>query len=98
MTMRTCVDRSGVQWEVFEVFPAGDSPRAARLAEPFRSGWLCFQSPTERRRLAPIPGDWQSWDDVRLLAALEQGQRSVRRTPQPMPVQRPVEGPHTPAP
>ena len=22
------------------------------------SGWLCFEAPFEKRRLAPIPGDW----------------------------------------
>ena len=22
------------------------------------SGWLCFEAPTEKRRLTPIPGDW----------------------------------------
>lgn len=23
-------------------------------------GWLCFESPTEKRRLAPIPPDWET--------------------------------------
>jgi len=24
------------------------------------AGWLCFESPTEKRRLAPIPSGWES--------------------------------------
>jgi len=24
------------------------------------SGWLCFEAPSEKRRLTPIPHDWQS--------------------------------------
>lgn len=31
-----------------------------------RQGWLAFASPTERRRLAPIPPDWASMPDAEL--------------------------------
>jgi hypothetical protein len=30
------------------------------LPEGYRSGWLCFESPTEKRRLTPLPSGWQS--------------------------------------
>jgi hypothetical protein len=34
-----------------------DRPRL-KIAERFAAGWLAFESPTERRRLAPIPVGW----------------------------------------
>lgn len=79
--MRSCTDRSGVGWEIFEVQPGADGRPIERMPEGFRSGWLCFQSPTERRRLAPIPLGWQHWEERELLGALEDGRRSPRRTP-----------------
>jgi hypothetical protein len=29
-------------------------------------GWLCFEAPLEKRRLAPIPADWERCGTVRL--------------------------------
>jgi hypothetical protein len=81
MAMRSCTDRTGVRWEVFEVQPGVDGRTVDRMPEAFRSGWLCFQSPTARRRLAPIPLGWQGWEERALLGALEFGHRSPRRTP-----------------
>ena len=81
MITRRCTDRSGTPWEVFEVFPGTKGHVPDRVPEQFRGGWLCFQSFTERRRLAPIPLGWEGWDDRTLLSASEQGQRSPRRTP-----------------
>jgi len=81
MTMRSCTDRTGVRWEIFEVQPDTEGRTIGRMPEAFRSGWLCFQSSTERRRLAPIPIGWQRWEERELLGALDYGQRSPRRTP-----------------
>lgn len=81
MTMRSCTDRTGVRWEVFEVHPGSEGRTTERMPEAFRSGWLCFQSATERRRLAPIPPGWHTWEERALLGALEYGHRSTRRTP-----------------
>jgi hypothetical protein len=30
------------------------------LTKGLDSGWLCFEAPSEKRRLTPIPSDWQS--------------------------------------
>jgi hypothetical protein len=30
------------------------------------SGWLCFEAPDEKRRLTPIPADWQRCANDRL--------------------------------
>ena len=81
MSIRILMDQGGMQWQVFEVFP--DSARASRGQVPssFRDGWLCFQSPYERRRLAPIPLGWQMWDDRALLLSLRQCTGVRRRTP-----------------
>jgi hypothetical protein len=87
MITRRCTDRTGTAWEVFEVFPAAERRVVERVPESFRGGWLCFQSFTERRRLAPIPLGWEKWDDPTLLSASEQGQRSQRRTPPELRVQ-----------
>jgi hypothetical protein len=40
-----------------------DTPR---LDGPLAKGWLCFQSGTVKRRLAPIPDGWQELDGVQL--------------------------------
>jgi hypothetical protein len=38
------------------------------------SGWLCFESGEERRRLYPVPEDWESLDDRQLLALCRQAE------------------------
>lgn len=40
------------------------------VAPRFRSGWLVFESPTERRRLGPIPPGWDFLPDEELLTLL----------------------------
>jgi hypothetical protein len=37
-----------------------------------RHGWLAFQCPHERRRIAPVPDDWEELDDPALRALLRQ--------------------------
>jgi len=36
------------------------------LTSGFNSGWLCFEAEEEKRRLTPIPGDWQRCPSERL--------------------------------
>ena len=38
----------------------GDGRRRVKLANGFSGGWLIFESGDERRRLSPIPADWES--------------------------------------
>ena len=38
----------------------GASLRRVKLANGFSGGWLIFESGVERRRLSPIPSDWES--------------------------------------
>ena len=53
--------------------------RAPLLGTDYGAGWLCFESGTDRRRHAPIPADWSTWDDGRLEACCRQAVRVVRR-------------------
>jgi hypothetical protein len=41
------------------------SPRAS-VAQEFANGWLCFETPGEKRRLAPVPESWDRADDETL--------------------------------
>ena len=42
--------------------------RRVKLANGFSGGWLIFESGTERRRLSPIPPDWEHVPDDQLSA------------------------------
>ena len=71
--LRGFTDSTGVEWRVWEVFPtkAGEtlvnSSHTSLKETPYANGWLCFESPVEKRRLAPIPDGWEFRD----LTALE---------------------------
>jgi hypothetical protein len=54
---RRITERRGTQTEA--------RPRI-RIAEEYANGWLAFESSRERKRLAPIPADWESYSDMRL--------------------------------
>ena len=53
--------------------------RAPLLGTDYGAGWLCFESGAERRRHAPVPQDWESWDDTRLEACCQAATRVIRR-------------------
>ena len=36
------------------------------LSPGLTGGWLCFEAPVEKRRLSPIPSDWQHCPQERL--------------------------------
>ena len=69
--LRGFTDSTGVEWRVWEVFPAisaattsSESLSQASLKNTaFANGWLCFESPKEKRRLAPIPPGWEFRED-----------------------------------
>jgi hypothetical protein len=64
--LRAFRDSTGTEWRVWDVVPSATSQRDAApgalpsLAAAWADGWLCFESVTEKRRLAPIPPDWTS--------------------------------------
>jgi hypothetical protein len=94
-TFRDEVGREWDVWEVVptavERRMAKASPRPptierrkiqeTRVVVPDRlqNGWLAFQSGGERRRLAPIPGEWEDLTATELLDLLNQADRRSRR-------------------
>jgi hypothetical protein len=65
MSSREFTDSKGVVWRAWDVTPAHLHPatRAEEFMEPFRGGWLAFESSFEKRRLAaPYPTRWAEYD------------------------------------
>jgi hypothetical protein len=67
MARRQFTDAHGVKWDVYDVvalpgFGRPGEPQIAPHSEVFRAAraWLVFESPAEKRRLAQIPGDWET--------------------------------------
>lgn len=63
--LREFTDDDGVTWRVWDVTPSLHdrlSPNARKIGLRVPAGWLCFESPRERRRLTPIPDDWETID------------------------------------
>lgn len=66
--LRGFIDSGGTEWRVWPVLPTSTNgqlnaaetlTRLSLTGTPFASGWLCFESQTEKRRLAPIPEGWE---------------------------------------
>lgn len=57
----------GEEWIAWEVLPS----RQGHLPEAAAAGWLAFECSTEKRRLTPIPREWETWSEERLRLALE---------------------------
>jgi hypothetical protein len=59
--IREFTDAAGLPWKVWSTLPL-----AMGVMDTLRSGWLTFESANARRRLAPIPADWESVPVARL--------------------------------
>ena len=74
--LRAFRDSTGVEWRVWEVYPSKAVPvtgademgRRSLMGSAFAEGWLCFESPSEKRRLAPIPQGWEHADHNEMAA------------------------------
>jgi hypothetical protein len=77
---RFFVDAQGVRWDAFAVLPTSEPRGLSRLPEPFQQGWLCFESATEKRRLGPIPREWQTASDDELRRLRDAAQPVQQRT------------------
>ena len=88
--MRQFRDAAGVEWRVS--FTERSEPSGRRehyLPEAFRQGWLLFESANEKRRLAPVPPEWESMSDEALAALCAAVSPSAPRrgdTPAALPV------------
>jgi hypothetical protein len=93
MAVRDFEDGDGVRWKVWPVIPEALQPKTAAedyLGE-YESGWLCFESVSERRRLPEYPADWEQLSEAELrvllrVAAVVPDRKKRRRPPsQPRP-------------
>jgi hypothetical protein len=89
---RTITDARGVTWDVFAVHPEARLSPHSQLRGTFSQGWLCYDSGTEKRRLSPIPENWQSLSDADLERLAERAEvaprrRTVRRGNEPGPTE-----------
>ena len=67
--MRQFRDESGIEWKV-SLTPRGSDAVSKEhyLPEAYRGGWLVFESANEKRRLAPVPADWEQMPEADLAA------------------------------
>ena len=73
LRMRTITDASGVEWTVFEVRREGQAKdQWSYLPEGFSEGWLCFESHYSKRRLTPVPPNWEQLGKDALVRMLHQ--------------------------
>ena len=72
MAVRDFVDEENVKWRVWPVLRASIHPRTAAedYLGDYGDGWLCFESPQERRRLPHYPDDWDKAPDMDLCKLL----------------------------
>jgi hypothetical protein len=60
MALRSFTDSQGQGWRVWNVVPQYDTARDEDTLTPgLQGGWLCFERDGHKRRLSPIPGDWE---------------------------------------
>ncbi|HXG71425.1 MAG TPA: hypothetical protein VNJ04_12540 [Gemmatimonadaceae bacterium] len=88
MAVRDFVDEKGVPWKVWPVTPESFKTRTAAedYLGDYGGGWLCFESGSERRRLAQFPRDWSIRSDKDLSALLKTAAVVTARTPAKTPV------------
>jgi hypothetical protein len=72
-------DASGTRWDAFAIHPSASAGRV-RLPEPYRTGWLAFDSMDEKRRLSPIPDGWLSMPEEALRSLCERAEIVPRRS------------------
>jgi len=82
MAYREYLDSDGRSWRVWSTVPSAGS----RLHGGFGQGWLTFEctsagNATVRRRLAPIPKDWESAPNEQLELMCESADDVSRSTP-----------------
>lgn len=79
MALRSIVC-DGVEWRVWDVRPTAPTRLEMTGASPvLKQGWLCFESANEKRRVAPAPEGWDSWDDATLVACVREAPRVERK-------------------
>ena len=79
MSYRVVTDRAGAAWQVWTVHPSRRGLASAFAVAPqYITGWLAFErladpashASREKRRLAPVPLDWERASDADVLGLL----------------------------
>ena len=77
MAQRDFTDSKGTRWLVWSTMPT----QGAVLGGDMQKGWLTFESDGERRRLVPIPRDWEQAAPDRMELYCRAAQPVARTTP-----------------
>jgi hypothetical protein len=56
--------------------------RRVGVAAVYENGWLCFESEAEKRRLAPVPENWNAADGEQLQAWCQSAKRVLKCGPE----------------
>lgn len=80
MPYREITDQEGRAWRVWDTYP-GRFGRAGIVSDVLATGWLTFESPGEKRRLAPVPEGWEDQDPGGLLLLLAEAECTGREGP-----------------
>jgi len=79
-THRIVEDSNGVRWDICAIHPSAPTGRV-QLPEPYRSGWLFFDSVLQKRRLSPIPDGWETAPEELLRAMCDRAETVPERAP-----------------
>jgi hypothetical protein len=77
MAQREFTDSKGTRWMVWSTTPSQGSV----LGGDMQKGWLTFESDGERRRLVPVPRDWEQAAPDRMELYCRAAQPVTRTTP-----------------
>lgn len=86
VALRVFVGEDRQEWQVWDTRPTTALPNAdrstpdtrdevPRLSKKREGGWLTFTTAGHRRRLSPIPDDWETADEMSLRAMLAKADR-----------------------
>ena len=86
MALREFVGDDGQEWQVWDTRPKIAAPNVSppvpasvdelpRVSKKREGGWLTFTAAAGRRRLSPIPEDWETADEPSLRAMLAAADR-----------------------
>ena len=81
-TFRDFVDSSGQPWRVYAVSAEPTHAGSRKYLPPsYQNGWLVFESPRHKFRLAPIPKGWERASVPVLLGFLGVASQARPRAP-----------------
>jgi hypothetical protein len=86
VALREFVGDDGQEWQVWDTRPTVSPPNVKasapatfgevpRISKKREAGWLTFTAAAGRRRLSPIPEDWETADETSLKAMLAAADR-----------------------